>query len=958
MAATEQQFIDSYKWLSAEQQQKAYNAGNAQVKQWIDNYNNTQVTPQNTQTVTPTNDVPTIRNGWINGNWRPDQRWELTPETYNYYSNDTQAAQDRIVSNLYDYYQKTPNLFTNYQNFKNNFSYDARSDQQKKTLDDWRFGYDKSRQLNTKSIWDLTTLYGSGQLTDADLNNLRTFYPDKYNQVMNKINAQNDMNQYSEMLYWPEDTLDTSNVFNQIWNQYLNMLLNSRYWGSIDYFEQYQSEINTPEMREMSDRSADVQAEIDKINSMESSLYKDIEKRYEWTGASKAKIQAIYADEVYDLEVQKSALATELKAITSKYNSRLQEAQTNFSMRVQQHQLEMQERNQYMSELWFAMDLINFETNEEADERAWKNWTRQIDYQYGNIDSLDPTARRKAVDNSVSQILDQYDWMPMQRSKDQMVEDVLKLVDSGMSLGDALTQNIITPIRSKPEYAIRKNQQLWLNSAYNYYIDSEWNLWIAGWETTVGTDNPYRYKIIDLLNWTAISADSSKVITINWQGYRVTQLWWDTATSWIDLAPVKVWDHQEVQAFVWWSVVAAWTDKNWNKFVEVLWDNGYVYRYNHLNDWAELQENQRVEAWDVLWHMWNTWKTMWATGVHLDLAVYDWKRATDKTVSPLDILDQTRIFFSSVSAQWLSLWSTNVAGGANAWEIDFSWLTNEQVLELWAIVTDIHWKTSGWKTTPQIIAAYNAWASLLRQWKTMDYVEDYLRENKVNQILKDETALYNVASSLLTSVYWSQQNAEWSYLDQVEKYLEQWEYWQAYEWVLNQFTSDRSQLLSKDEKNSVKANKEAVIALQDVNDLLDEYLANDWSVWALKSIYMAASKKWPRKFEWWRDFNDIERRLWIAMQKYIFGLSWKTVTDAERLFYEAIFPTIWFTSARKIKDDLSSLITLFENDIDGIYSSNLWKPEYNNLNAWYSNKEGTNFRRRQLWNYYDPVRDR
>jgi hypothetical protein len=55
------------------------------------------------------------------------------------------------------------------------------------------------------------------------------------------------------------------------------------------------------------------------------------------------------------------------------------------------------------------MDLINFETNEEADERAWKNWTRQIDYQYGNIDSLDPTARRKAVDNSVSQILDQYD---------------------------------------------------------------------------------------------------------------------------------------------------------------------------------------------------------------------------------------------------------------------------------------------------------------------------------------------------------------------------------------------------------------------------------------------------------------------------------------------------------------------------------------------------------------------
>ncbi|MBO7713878.1 MAG: hypothetical protein J6S85_09940 [Methanobrevibacter sp.] len=47
---------------------------------------------------------------------------------------------------------------------------------------------------------------------------------------------------------------------------------------------------------------------------------------------------------------------------------------------------------------------------------------------------MDETARRKAVDNSVSEILNKYSDIPMKRSKDQMVEDVLKLVDSGMSL--------------------------------------------------------------------------------------------------------------------------------------------------------------------------------------------------------------------------------------------------------------------------------------------------------------------------------------------------------------------------------------------------------------------------------------------------------------------------------------------------------------------------------------------
>jgi hypothetical protein len=41
--------------------------------------------------------------------------------------------------------------------------------------------------------------------------------------------------------------------------------------------------------------------------------------------------------------------------------------------------------------------------------------------------------------------------MPMSRSKDQMVEDILKLTDGGMSLGAAISSNLTTPITQKPE---------------------------------------------------------------------------------------------------------------------------------------------------------------------------------------------------------------------------------------------------------------------------------------------------------------------------------------------------------------------------------------------------------------------------------------------------------------------------------------------------------------------------
>ena len=120
--ATEQQFIDAYKWWDESKQQKAYEVGWQEVKQWIDNYKAWNPT-------TPTNDT------WVNlGNWN---YWDTSPD-----------RQVEIVNNLNEAYQQDPSRFSDWDTFSKNFNYNYswRSDTERETMKGWY--EDKMRQSN------------------------------------------------------------------------------------------------------------------------------------------------------------------------------------------------------------------------------------------------------------------------------------------------------------------------------------------------------------------------------------------------------------------------------------------------------------------------------------------------------------------------------------------------------------------------------------------------------------------------------------------------------------------------------------------------------------------------------------------------------------------------------------------------------------------------------------------
>lgn len=70
----------------------------------------------------------------------------------------------------------------------------------------------------------------------------------------------------------------------------------------------------------------------------------------------------------------------------------------------------------------------------------------------GDINSTDPIIRRKAIQNAVADVYNTYQGMPFTSTQQAHVAQIEQMVNSGMSLDDAIKQNLTTPIQNSPSY--------------------------------------------------------------------------------------------------------------------------------------------------------------------------------------------------------------------------------------------------------------------------------------------------------------------------------------------------------------------------------------------------------------------------------------------------------------------------------------------------------------------------
>lgn len=406
--------------------------------------------------------------------WEIKQQWALKPLSQDYYNQTSDESQTKIINNLNWYKATNPEYFTDYETFKKNFSYDARNDEQKNTLDVWYKGYTNGLQLSGTPVSDLYTQYKNWSISVWELESLRTANPEKYAELQNQINRGNIIAAYDD------DNTTSGTMWGQLRNTWLqNMITNlntSGSWaGSI--FDDYQEKMESPEMTSLGDQATEKQEQIEKVQADIDSIKKTVEAEYEWTWASRAKINAIISDRTYDLQLQLRSLNSEYNKVATQYNNRMTQYQNEFQLQLQEYQFNMQERNQKMSELWFAMDLMNYETPQQKQEREWNYWVRQQEYQNWDINSKDYSTRYKAALKWVENLLAQYPGIPMVRSAEQMAEDVLKWIDAWSTLGAELS-NINKLIQQKPEYKKLYDNTYWTGSSV---IEDSFKSWNTEW---------------------------------------------------------------------------------------------------------------------------------------------------------------------------------------------------------------------------------------------------------------------------------------------------------------------------------------------------------------------------------------------------------------------------------------------------------------------------------------------
>lgn len=389
----------------------------------------------------------------------------LSPMPTSEYQDNSQDRLNQIVDNLNNYRTTAPQYMTNQETFRNTFSYWLRSNEQKQLLDNWYSGYTKGLGLSNKTDNDLMTMYTNKTLTDGDLELIRLQNPNKYNAVKELIDKKNKLTTYANELYG-EDTPTLISQTNPLWDVATDT----------DFFEEYRNVVNGEEATALSTQINDKQEQIDQLNLEMLKIQKDVEKEYEWTGATSSKIAAIVSDRQTDIQNKLSKLSIEGNTMINKYNSLVNTAKEVMQSQIDEQNYINTQRTQKMQELGFYYQY----TPQGMSEMA----TAKYNAENPDMDSKDINTSKRALNQTLTEYYKDYKDIII-RPQARALDDIMKYAkDNNMSVSQALKENFIAPLQWKSEYKsmVAKKYGTETNRSLvdiwwtQYLIDGQWNL--------------------------------------------------------------------------------------------------------------------------------------------------------------------------------------------------------------------------------------------------------------------------------------------------------------------------------------------------------------------------------------------------------------------------------------------------------------------------------------------------
>lgn len=671
-----------------------------------------------------------------NDQWNTPKPWDEWD-----YQDNSQARMDEIADNLNRYRVTNPELFDNWDAFRNFFiDWKGRTPEQEKFLTDYFNLMKKYSQYDNKpsdQVWyDIAHWY----IPEEYLNWVKYSDPQRYAEIQ-EARKQSEIDTMNE---WYLSTIAEQAWF-EMWDSDRWKWNTSEMWyrdANKDWLDDRLYHEPTEEEKKLWEEDASYEAERLKIQNAYKWLQDDLTDQY--PDADLSTIMLLTWDRGNKM----------LKALDT---LNVSQTKVQWMIKYMQNERDMQNQagQQTIAELqknyWMYLQSPEWLTALTKAEYAANNITLD------QADNGTDTDKQMALDRVLSDYYDKY-WSIIQRSKSQVINDVMAYAKNHwVSLSKALEENFVKPLRSKPEFdyisswwispqvTFEKVGDTWyiftVNPDWTYSIDTIGGAWVTYWSDwvpkfwqdirtwdTIGNDINSIGHILASDDWLRVGTYYNKD---NWYTYNVyaNREDWIKATEnllkrsyyWMSLADAAqkwIWQWKDISTAKQvikdkgLSLNDTLSDANVRKFIEAIWQWEWTLKWKSLDDW--LNETPNNDFSDYKKENWE-----WEGGGDYDPLLKEFFQ-----MSPTKLTDQ----------QWKKIKNMGYNERTYLQMRDnyLKWLAKEpdgatvKILDtLWFLMTNYPWRnqlmTSRW-------TQYLPWQYGQDMWNYLSYL-DYIKQN-------------------------------------------------------------------------------------------------------------------------------------------------------------------------------------------------------------------------------------
>lgn len=243
-------------------------------------------------------------------------------------------------------------------------------------------------------------------------------------------------------------------------------------------------------------------------------------------------------------------------------------------------------------------------------------------------------------------------------------------------------------------------------------------------------------------------------------------------------------------------------------------------------------------------------------------------------------------------------------------EVDYSWLTPEQIYDVNGIVTDILWWTQAGKDT----VVHNVVAQMMREWKTTEQIKKWRKDRLFWEVLNAYPETKAITQFLWSSLTKTQKE---DFQDTIKDAISNSNPQEAFSFIKTTLKDK----MNTDTKKSTQATELLLQHAQEIEDLYNKYVEKGWETSWLSGTYENFLNKFWKTSD--PDLLELYNKIQRAIMTFRHDISGAAFTESEWKQYEQVFPNIkdtmevFMTKVKSIKD-------LAREDNEYYYDSTLW----------------------------------